>query len=357
MHDCTTDVLAYHDEKVTLSQAQRTEMEQRRNANRDRVKSRLPDTGRPAPRHFKSQGSYAMRTMLQHPANDYGIDDGAYFHKEDLVGARGADMTALQTRQMVRDALDDGRFVTPPEVRKNCVRVHYSAGYHVDMPIYRRVTTTDAYARETYHFELASSTWTRSDARHVTDWFESENDRQSSDATNGRQLRRVVRMIKKFARSRGSWSGQILSGFGITALVVEVFRGHATRDDVALYETMRAIRVRLHHSLEIRHPVTPGATITKPPEDPRARFLRDRLVEALDALSPLFLPDCTREMALGCWDKVFNTIFFAERLDRPLELKSLTALAAPAVLTSGLVSSAADAARSAVRKEGGGRYA
>ena len=63
--------------------------------------------------------------------------------EEDLVGERGAEMTSLQARQMVRDAVDDGKFKQAPEVRSNCVRVLYEAGYHVDLPVYRRVVTID----------------------------------------------------------------------------------------------------------------------------------------------------------------------------------------------------------------------
>jgi Cyclic GMP-AMP synthase DncV-like, nucleotidyltransferase domain len=57
-----------------------------------------------------------MKTMMQHLAKDYDIDDGVYFSKKVLVGDRGAEMSALQARQMVRDSLDDGSFKTPPEI-------------------------------------------------------------------------------------------------------------------------------------------------------------------------------------------------------------------------------------------------
>ena len=74
--------------------------------------------------------------------NDYDIDDGVYFRKEDLVGPRSAEMTSLQARQTVRNAVDDGRFKQALEVRSTCVRVYYEAGYHVDLPVYRRVVPT-----------------------------------------------------------------------------------------------------------------------------------------------------------------------------------------------------------------------
>lgn len=357
MFDCAKDVLAHHNEKVTLPQSERTAMRDRRNANRDRLRKGLKDKGKPAPREFKSQGSYAMKTMVQYPDKNYDIDDGVYFDKEVLVGERGAEMTALQARQMVRDAVDDGGFKTPPEVHKNCVRVIYAGGYHVDMPVYRRVTTKDAFGNETYHHELASSDWKRSDARDVTDWFEKENNAQSPDKENGRQLRRTARQIKKYTRSRDSWNGQMLSGFGITKLVTECFRSNADREDTALHDTMKAIRDRLNGNLVVKHPVTPDETITKGNDDATARFLRDRLTEAVDNLAPLFELDCTREKALKCWDKVFNTTFFIERLDNKAEASAKSAVSAPAVISSGLLANAAQAAQSAVRKEGGGRYA
>lgn len=358
MHNCSDDVLAYHDDEVTLPQKERDDMRDRRNANRDRLKNGLKKAGKPAPLEFKSQGSYAMKTMTRHPAKDYDIDDGVYFAKEDLNGARGAEMSALDARQMVRDAVDDGSFKKAPEVRKNCVRVYYDAGYHVDIPVYRRVVTKDFLGQESVHYELASVDWKRSDARDVTKWFEDENTKQSPDTTNGRQLRRMTRDIKKFTKSRSSWENQILSGFGITKLVTECYKADAAREDRALHDTMKAIRDRLNWNLVVDHPCTEGDTITNGADDPKARFLRDKLSDALTWLEPLFETDCTREKALKCWDKVFNTTYFSDRLGTEKKAAA-AALGAPAILTSGLLKQAAAApdAQAAVRKEGGGRYA
>jgi hypothetical protein len=311
MFDCSDDVLAHHDEEVTLPLAERTAMRERRDTNRDRLKNGLKDAKKPAPREFASQGSYAMKTMTQHPENDYDIDDGVYFETSVLVGERGGEMSPFQAKKMVRDAIDDGRFKTAPEVHANCVRILYAAGYRVDLPVYRRVRTKTPWGDESYHHELASSDWKRSDARDATQWFEKENLNQSPDEYNGRQLRRLTRQIKKFSRSRESW--KILSGFGITKLVTESFRGDAEREDKALYMTMKAIRDRLNWNLVVKHPVTPNETITSGNDDARARFLREKLTEALDNLAPLFESNCTRTKALKCWDKVFSTTFFSNR--------------------------------------------
>jgi len=313
MFDCSTDILAYHDDEVTLPQAERTAMRNRRDANRDRLKKGLKEKGKPAPLEFVAQGSYAMKTMTQHPDKDYDIDDGVYFDKALLVGERGAEMSALQVKKMVRDAVDDGSFKKAPEVRTNCVRVYYEAGYHVDLPVYRCVVSKDPWGNERVYCELAGSEWKRSDARDVTAWFETQNTNQSPDTNNGRQLRRITRDIKKFSRSRDSWKGQILSGFGITKLVTECFCGNAAREDKSLYDTMKAIYDRLKWNLIVTHPVTPGETITSGNDDARARFLCDRLKEALDNLAPLFEQSCTRTKALKCWDKAFATSYFSDR--------------------------------------------
>src|SRR3546814_657975 len=205
MFDCTKDVRAFHNQEVTLPAEEQKAMRDRRDANRTRLRNGLEKAKKPAPIEFVKQGSYAMKTMIVHPDNDYDIDDGVYFGKADLVGERGAEMTSLQTREMVRNAVDDGKFKKAPEARKNCVRVYYEAGYHVDLPVYRRITKDDG----TYEYELAASSgWKRSDARDVTDWYE----RKRKESLDGQQMRGLTRERKKFARNSGSWRTRGLHG-------------------------------------------------------------------------------------------------------------------------------------------------
>jgi hypothetical protein len=352
--DCSKDVVAYHNDDVTLPQAERTQMRDRRDANRKRILDGLEDNNDPEPIEFCKQGSYAMKTMVQHPDSQYDIDDGIYFEKEDLVGRNGGYKSALDARYMVRDAVDDGCFITAPEVCQNCIRVYYEAGYHVDIPVYRRVVAKDFFGNEQEYFELASSDWKRSDARNVTEWFNKENHSKSPDKENGRQLRRIVRYIKDFAQSRSSWDGKT-NGFMITVLVVECYQPNLGRDDIALHDTMAAIRNRMKFNLVVNHPVTPNDTITKGADDLKARFLRDRLDDAITWLKVLSESSCTREKALSAWDKVFNTEYFSNRYDG--EDAVTEASAGPPVLSSGIIRSWSSEGPRPVQKEGGGRYA
>jgi hypothetical protein len=355
MYDCSKEVLGYHNDETTLPQSERNEMRDRRDRNRKRVKKGLEKNKDPKPLDFCAQGSYAMKTMVQHPEKDYDIDDGIYFDKEDLKGPNGGEKSALDARQMVRDAVDDGSFKTPPEARRNCVRIYYDAGYHVDMPVYRKVVTTDILGNEKVHYELAAADWKRSDARDVTKWFKDENDRQSPDETNGRQMRRITRDIKKFGQSRASWKGRMASGFMITKLVTECYKPNLEREDKALYDTMLAIRNRLDQSLVVNHPVTPNETITKGTDDPKARFLKEKLSDALSWLDVLFSPSCTPEEAMKAWDKVFYTDYFSNTLKKT---KSASAQSS-GVMNVGIINDWTNSPgpQEAVKKEGGGRYA
>lgn len=348
MFDCSKDLRAYHDQEVTLPKSEQDAMRDRRNTNRTRLRNGLDKAGKPKPIEFVKQGSYAMKTMCRDPDNDYDIDDGVYFKKTDLVGDRGAELTSLQARWMVRDAIDDGKFKRAPEVRSNCVRVFYEKGYHVDLPVYRRVVAETMFGEEVHYELAASSGWKRSDARDVSDWYED----QRAASADGIQLRRINRELKKYARSRRSWRGSLLSGFGISVLTTEMFHAN-DREDRALYDTMVAIRDRLNRNLEVAHPVTPGDTITSGPDDAKARCFREKLTEAIDTLAPLFDADCKREKALKCWDKVFATTFFSERL----ESEQRASVAAPAIIGSAALLSATAAAASAVSTVGGGRHA
>jgi hypothetical protein len=331
MSNCSNDILAFHNDEVTLPQPQRTVMRDCRNANRNRLEGRLKSDEKPTLYAFIKQGSYAMLTMVQDPENDYDIDDGVYFTQKSLKHDDGTDMSPAEAKGMVCKALEDDRFIKQPQVRRACVRVFYNEGYHVDMPVYR-IRTSDG------QYELADdSGWVVSRAADVEEWFDREN-QKSPDTENGRQFRRMVRNLKKFARSRKDWKDQIASGFIITKLASEGYIANKDREDVALREIMRRIFNRLALSLEVNHPITPLVKLTKGAADATTKFLRDKLQQALADLAVLDNPLCTRNQALSAWDKVFGTDYFSKRAEAEAAKSATPAgpLLKPAAVGSGL---------------------
>lgn len=312
--DCHSEMTNFHRENVTLGTKQQDEMRTRRDAGRTRLENGLTEAKKPQPREVRSQGSYQMRTMVQDPDNDYDIDDGAYFASGDLKDDAGNALSPLAARQRVCNALAwDGRLKEVATVKRNCVRQVYSAGYHIDVPVYRIVTTKDAKGDSVEHFELASGDeWTRSDARAVTRWYNGLVGELNAGESDGSQMRRVTKLTKKFARRKG-WKNDTTSGICITKLVVDHFRFSDGRDDKALRETWKAIDAKLQKSTEIDHPVLANKLASA--DDEGVAFFRDCLSDALEALEVLDKSDCTRKQARGAWDEVFDTDFFTKQPD------------------------------------------
>jgi len=309
MIDFHNAITAFHDDRVTLPQSLRDEMRQRRDSNRKRLDRGLEKHKRPGPYTSITQGSYAMKTMIQAADNDYDIDDGIYFKRSQLKTRQGNDASALTVRQMICEALSDERFNDQPEVKTNCVRVNYGAGYHVDIPIYR----TDENGNNP---ELASADWIVSNARDVKAWFDRENKSKSPDTQNGRQLRRIVRLLKCFAKSRESWRNTLPSGFALTILVVEQFYPSLGRDDISFYYTLFNIYRRLNQRLDICHPATPATLVNTGVSDAKTRNLKTTLYENLPHLQVTLRDECSQDDAVKAWGKVFNTDYFTEYVSR-----------------------------------------
>jgi len=312
--DCHSEMTGFHRDNVTLSSKQQSEMRTRRDAGRTRLEKGLNEAKKPQPKEVRSQGSYQMRTMVQDDDNDYDIDDGAYFASDDLNDDAGVALTPLAARQRVCDALVwDGRLKQEATVKRNCVRQVYAAGYHIDIPVYRIVTTTDENDEPVEHYELASGDeWTRADARAVTRWFNGLVGELNAGESDGSQMRRITKLTKKFAR-RAGWKNKTTSGICITKLVVDHFRSSADRDDKALRETWKAIDKKLQKSTEIDHPVLDTKLASA--GDDAVTFFRDCLSSALKTLELLDKSDCTRKQAREAWDNVFDTDYFTEQPD------------------------------------------
>jgi len=312
IYDCANEMTRYHNKKVRLSKEEQDKLRGYRDTNMDRLKNGLEKNGKPAYKKYISQGSYAMHTINQHPDNDYDIDVGIIFDREDLKGSQGGAKSALAARQMVCDAMQDDRFNRPPEVLKNCVRVYYEEGHHVDMPVYRQYQDEGGEIVQ----ELASSDWEESDPEAITKWYNDSVIDKSPDTDNGRQMRRVTRLIKKWARSRSSWN--MPSGFIISVLVDEKYISKEGRDDEALYETLKAIRNRLLWDKKVQNPV--NGNLISDGKEAQLQKMYDGLDKVLnEMLNILEDQNCSYEDAMKAWSKFFSDDFFKEQIDESNE--------------------------------------
>lgn len=201
--DLHKELNVFYDRHVRLGLERRQALAGYRDACLDRLKEGLKKLGderkttyRAFTRHI-GQGSYPMHTLNQHVHDEYDIDVAVVFRKDDLPAA------ALDARKRVADALlaTGGNFKVEPEARTNAVTVWYADGAHVDLAVYRE---SENWLGMTV-LEHAGPDWQNRDPEAVTTWFLGEVDARSPfflSEVREKQLRRVVRWVKAFARSR-----------------------------------------------------------------------------------------------------------------------------------------------------------
>lgn len=272
-------IQAYETEKVNLSDAVRDDLYAKREANRSRLKANLPE--RVKIRSFIAQGSMAIRTTVQEEDRDYDIDDGVSFLAESLKGEILGilDMSAREVQEMVRDALKDDKFNRQPEIIGNCVRVFYAEGYHVDVPSFR---VHNADTKDESQELAGENGWRASDPTEINVWFEKRvQELNSLQEGAGSQFRRMIRLLKRFARSRGDkWD--MPNGLKLTMLADECFERSAGRDDKAFFFLLQKMASRLQKSLIVFNRAqskSPQDRLTKSDGDSNMIELRKRVTD------------------------------------------------------------------------------
>ena len=326
MYDYSAQLETFQASRVALPTVMRQRLFAHRKANRDRLISRLPQHlhgVNVTEENFYPQGSVAMRTIIQTRFDDeeYDIDDGLVLEREQLLDADGRELSVPAVRDRLKAALQDGRFKKQPALMTNCVRVFYAdegaAKHHVDIPAYRRWNEDDGSTTR----ELAGQDrWIVSDPTQVNRRFDELVTRLNSEAEgSGTQLRRIVRLLKRFCRSREDWLDLLPNGMKLTMLAAECHR-YDERLDVAFRFLLSSVKERLTSSKVIRnlaHPDQPA--ITRSTEDPNVVALLSKVESALDILVDLDRPDCTLADTRVAWDWLFQSEGFLEQLDDAFE--------------------------------------
>ena len=301
MFNCHSFIGGYHNKEVRLSQDVQQKMHERSKFIRDYIRGTLPKSKQI---EFVVQGSFAMSTMVADYKGDFDIDYGAYLLKDQLVNPKGAELSPENSREFVCELLKNGNLGLQFEVTEKCVRVNYDGEYHVDLPVYRVV---QKYGNHNYEIALGDE-WKLSNTRKVTGWFLTKR-RESGDL---KQILRIVRLLKKFAKSHENWKNKTLSGFGISVLVVKCYKLNSNRIDVALFETMKEIHLCLNKCLVIEHPTMKNSFIVDKENESETKFFNVCIESALTKLKKLQKPTCNKAEALEIWNSVFATKYFTK---------------------------------------------
>ena len=225
---------------------------------------------------FKGQGSFDMNTVINPiPKYDedgnkllfYDLDYGVYFIKEEgEYNRKSIDTWHDWVYKSVEDHTDQ-----KPKKKTNCVRVIFSDGHHVDLPIYYKDGDTPELAHK-------SRGWIDSDPKKFLEWF--------NDLKNA-QLEKIVRILKawKNYRELNNNSLKLPSGFELTILVTNNYVEDDNLD-YAFSETVRAIENELKSNFKCMRP-------TAPVEDVFSGYTEIRKNDFMNALGSL-IKDCNR---------------------------------------------------------------
>jgi hypothetical protein len=317
MFNMHKEINEFHNRHVRLGYDEKKKLAGYRDTNLERLNLGLDKLGEEDgneyahPTRTCNQGSYAMHTLNQHSENDYDIDVAIIFNKADLPS------TSLGARKHIEAAAQKGggNFKRPPEARTNAVTVWYAEGYHVDLAVYREYEDESGVTI----VEHAGADWVARDPMEITNWFnrlvrELSPPGDLGAAVEAGQMRRIVRLLKAFAKCRDDWN--LPGGLIISVLVAECYCPDHNRGDVSLYHTMVAIYNRLFNNVSVLNPVDSSQPLTdKPKYINQVKNFRECLGDAIEKLQVLFHYDCTYEEAADAWYWVFQHDFWTDLVE------------------------------------------
>lgn len=267
------------DKVIKLTETKKADLKKSRKGLRDQIRKWFSEekSNELQPR-FHSQGSQQMNTgnnPLSQMENGkkifpYDLDDGIYFI--DKKGENNK-RTINEWHDWVYSAVENYTS-KKPEKKNACIRVIFSDGHHIDLPIY--------YKKDDY-IELAHKIdgWIEADPKAFYEWFNEKKNKQIEKNT------RIVKAWKDFIENENS-SLKLPSGFELSILVVENYVEEDNLDD-SFRLTMKSILEKLEttNGFKCLRPTTPKG------EDLFENYSSQRKDEFLESLRNL-VEDCEK---------------------------------------------------------------
>jgi len=310
MADCH-DLFQKFNDNIKLMPSKSDFLKKGGNAIRDRIRNDFKSMGKSVPK-FRTQGSYAMSTIVNPIDGEYDIDDGVYL--QDLDPNKSEWPTPDTVHKWIYDAVKKHTKEEPID-KRTCIRVCYSGQYHIDLPIYA------IYNSFPYLAEKGERGWHVSDPRALTNWFKDQVKNE------GEQLRRLVRYLKAWADNQ-SRLGKLPSGLILTILVVNNYE-KSDRDDGSFAGTVANIYNQMLGSEAVFNPVDPYERLSDRLTETQINNFRERLSILLDDARDA-LKENSKQKAAKKWRKEFGDRF-PEYKD-PDKSKKVLKTSAPAIL-------------------------
>jgi len=238
---------------------------------------------------FYLQGSYSLKTMIEplNPKDEYDLDDGIYLKHTDNDISKP---TTEEVSNWIYKAVE-GHTKKEPENKKNCVRVIYAEGYHIDLAIYRKIEGKYYLAR------LGEEQWVPSDARAFNNWFYEKLERNE-------QMRSCIKYLKAWKDFRDS----DLKGIHLTVLVGLKHVFVKDRDDESFAQTLDKMIEYLDEKGCILNPIDENENLIEGWSTPKINKNIETLISLHKQAVHANKTDDRKE-ASKTWQKVFGDRF------------------------------------------------
>jgi len=292
MANCHDLFQKYHD-MIKLDSSKKELLKNGKNALRKKIKEYFSNTLEVESPKFWSQGSYALRTIVNPIVGEYDIDDGVYL--QNLGTIKDKWPTPQIIHKWIYNAVK-GHTKEDPIDKRTCVRVIYSGQYHVDLPIY------GIYNNEHYLAEKGERGWHVSDPQILHNWF------MNQLKVNGEQLRTTVKYLKAWADYQTKTKNLTLpSGLVLTILVAKSYTSR-DRDDTAFGRTVKNIYQNISNALAVCNPVDESEVLTEYLTDQQKKVFIELLLELMDSTNEA-LGQQSKKEACKIWRKEFGSRF------------------------------------------------
>lgn len=250
--------------------------------------------------YFWIQGSANQRvnTVILYKDNTCDLDDGVYFFGE-------IDVEAKTLQGWVKDAVH-GATNTDPKHKRKCIRVIYQDDYHIDLPVYNKLDKDDQ--EEIPNLADKKDGFSESDPKAFVEWFHDQKD-------DNRQLVRVVKYLKAWG---DNIRNKMPTGLALSLLAVECITANE-RDDIALKDTIRAIKEKLTLTWMLKMPTAPNDDLFSNYEDDKKEYILEKL-DAFIADAESALDETNQLKASNLWQKHLGNRF-PEGKDEDIEAK------------------------------------
>lgn len=288
----------FHKQYVQLPPAKLEELMQKKQYNEDRLRRGLESYNTLHNTNFKIadivlQGSVAMDTAIQTPQDAYDIDFGIVFEEDNIKNIGPQEIKNIIVKALENQCIE---FRIPPSAHTNCVRFYYTAGYHVDVAIYKKCNHTY------YH---AGAQWAERNPHALNEWF------NTKQGEYGQQLSQVIRLSKMLCKthSRNGLPGGLLQ----TVCLTECFAPSKNLHQ-SLHETLQRVQQRLQDNCEIFNPTLPQMSLVPRQED-KAKLIKwvKLLSEIVPKLQQVALATCY-EQAIPLYQNIFTHEAFQQAI-------------------------------------------